>query len=238
MKFNVKLWALGLLLAGLGQPVLASSTVYTGDAKFLELSRKGRPKDVNRGGGKRTGCAQLMQGEQILTALVPTEGAGGLSATSTPTFWVYVPYVSGRPLPAVLAVRRWEGFQSQPFVKEPISLNRSGIVGLRLPQPIGAEAQASANVEPGLLEWSLTVMCDRSRPERNPFVTGLVMVKPDGDLRSRLGALPLAERVAAYGRSGYWYDALSLVAEASNSEQKTQLLNLAGLKYLSAPAPK
>ena len=74
-------------------PSIAEDTAlrYTSDPTFSALSRKGTPKDITRGGGKR-GCLDLARvSGEVLTAVIPQDGGGGLSATATPTFWVYLP---------------------------------------------------------------------------------------------------------------------------------------------------
>jgi hypothetical protein len=198
---------------------------YTPDPTFSALSRKGTPKDITRGGGKR-GCLDLarVSGES-LTAVVPQDG-GGLSATPNPTFWVYVPYGvdNGTPLSGVLSLRQTDSFKSTPIQKVSITLpGKPGLVSLQLPVPIA---------NPGLLAWTLTVICDAENPARNPFVTGLVMIRSNPELLQRLGGLSREERVMEYARSGYWYDALPIVMGSDDNVAKKQLMESVGLKAI------
>jgi Domain of Unknown Function (DUF928) len=197
---------------------------YTSDPTFSALSRKGTPKDIMRGGGKR-GCLDLarVSGEG-LTAVIPQDDGGGLSATPNPTFWVYVPYAvdNGTPLSAVLSLRQTDSFKSAPIQKVPITLpGKPGLVSLKLPVPIA---------QPGLLAWTLTIICDAENPARNPFVTGLVMIRSNPQLLQRLGGLSRGERVMEYARSGYWYDALAIVMGTDEDLARQQLLESVGLK--------
>jgi Domain of Unknown Function (DUF928) len=198
---------------------------YTSDPTFSALSRKGTPKDIMRGGGKR-GCLDLarVSGEG-LTAVIPQDG-GGLSATPNPTFWVYVPYAveNSTPLSAVLSLRPTDSFKSAPIQKVPITLpGKPGLVSLKLPVPI---------VQPGLLAWTLTIICDAENPARNPFVTGLVMIRSNPKLLQRLGGLSRGERVMEYARSGYWYDALAIVMGTDEDLARQQLMESVGLKTM------
>jgi hypothetical protein len=216
---------IGTLLLLTSTSIAENSAIrYTSDPTFSALSRKGTPKDITRGGGKR-GCLDLarVSGES-LTAVVPQDGAGGLSATPNPTFWVYVPYGvdNGTPLSGVLSLRQTDSFKSAPLQKVPITLQgKPGLVSLKLPVPIA---------NPGLLAWTLTVVCDAENPARNPFVTGLVMIRSNPELLQRLGGLSRGERVMEYARSGYWYDALALVMGTNDNVAKQQLMESVGLK--------
>jgi hypothetical protein len=177
---------------------------YTSDPTFSALSRKGTPKDITRGGGKR----------------------GGLSTTPNPTFWVYVPYEvdNGTPLPAVLSLRQTDSFKSAPIQKVTITLpGKPGLVSLKLPVPIA---------NPGLLAWTLTVVCDAENPARNPFVTGLVMIRANPEFLQRLGGLSRGEQVMEYARSGYWYDALAIVMGSDDNVARQQLMESVGLKAM------
>ncbi len=206
------------------QPVLAQSTAlqYLPDSTFSALSRKGTPRDIIRGGGKR-GCLNLATAntEKRLQAIVPQAGGGGLSVASRPTFWIQTPYVADRSIAAVLSIRKADSFAAQPFQKVLFQLPaQAGIVGVQLPQAI---------TERGLLAWTLTVVCDAENPARNPFVSGLIMVKPNNELLKRLASLSKQERVVEFMRSGYWYDALTLVAPDGNAARQ-ELMKSVGLQ--------
>ena len=92
-------------------------------------------------------------------------------------------------------MRLTDSFRSAPFIKVPVILPaQPGLVGLKLPAQIDRA---------GIFAWTLTVVCDEENLARNPFVSGLVMVKPNPEL---------LQRIVELARSGYWYDALDLVA--------------------------
>ncbi|PSB56410.1 DUF928 domain-containing protein, partial [Chamaesiphon polymorphus] len=183
---------------------IAAPLKYVPDPTFSVLSRKGTPKDITYGGGKRSICLTRANPERGLRAIVPTEDVGGLSATTKPTFWIYQPYISQTPLAGVLSVRVADSYRSQPFIKVPVTLPaQTGLVRLQLPRSID---------RPGMLAWTLTIVCDEISLSRNPFVSGLVMVKPNPELLQRVAGLSQSERAVEFARAGYWYDALDLVA--------------------------
>jgi Domain of Unknown Function (DUF928) len=214
--------AVTILLTGQQLAVQAAPLVYLPDSTFSVLSRKGTPKDITNGGGKRSICPNLtkLDRDLVLTPIVPRDTFGGLSATANPTFWVYYPYTTDKPLSGVLSIRSTDSFRSPPSQQVPVTLpTQPGYVKLKLPESIFVPfakrlvpRRGSANVDRGMLAWTLTVVCDRENRSRNPFVSGLVMVKPNVQLLERVGKLPQPEQAAEFARWGYWYDALDLVA--------------------------
>jgi Domain of Unknown Function (DUF928) len=206
--------AVTILLTEQQLAVQAAPLVYLPDSNFSVLSRKGTPKDITDGGGKRSICPNLtkLDRDRVLTPIVPSDTFGGLSATANPTFWVYYPYTTDKPLSGVLSIRSTDSFRSQPSQQVPVTLpTQPGYVKLKLPESIVVRG-ASLEENRGMLAWTLTVVCDRKNRSRNPFVSGLVMVKPNVQLLERVGKLPQPEQAAEFARSGYWYDALDLVA--------------------------
>jgi Domain of Unknown Function (DUF928) len=193
------------------QPVMAQETAlhYIPDPTFAALSKKGTPKDIMRGGGKR-GCLNLKMADttQGLKAIVPPQEGGGLSISASPTFWVQNPYMAEHSITAVLSIRKAGSFAAQPLQKVQVKLpTQPGLVGVKLPKTI---------TEQGLLAWTLTVVCDAENSARNPFVSGLVMIKPNADLSKRIAGLSKKDQAMEFMRSGYWYDALSLIEQHEN----------------------
>ncbi|WP_373544422.1 DUF928 domain-containing protein [Chamaesiphon sp.] len=214
-------------------PQLSAQTTplkYVPDPTFSVLSRKGTPKDITYGGGKRSVCLTRANPVRGLTAILPPADFGGLSATANPTFWVYLPYATERPLTGVLSVRLTDSFRSAPFVKVPISLpSQPGLVRLRLPASL-VGVTSPFERQPTMLAWTLTVVCDEENLSRNPFVGGLVMVKPNPELLQRIADLAQSERIVELARSGYWYDALDLVASSDGGIGVQRLMESAGWK--------
>ena len=193
-----------LLLSGQQLSAQTAPLKYVPDPTFSVLSRRGTPKDITYGGGKRSVCLNRANPDRGLTAILPPADFGGLSATTNPTFWVYLPYATERSLTGALSVRLTDSFRSAPFIKVPVILPaQPGLVGLKLPAQIDRA---------GIFAWTLTVVCDEENLARNPFVSGLVMVKPNPELLQRIAGSTQPERIVELARSGYWYDALDLVA--------------------------
>jgi hypothetical protein len=221
----VSLAVLMLVLAGRSLSARAAPLKYLPDPTFSVLSRKGTPKDISQGGGKRGVCL-TSSAARSLSAIVPPTDFGGLSTTVDPTFWVYLPYTSDTPISGVLSIRVADSFRSLPVQKVPVTLpSQPGLMKLKLPVSIAPDR---------MLAWTLTVVCDAENPSRNPFVSGLVMVKPNPELFQRVAGLTRQERVAEFARSGYWYDALDLVAGTDGESGVQRLLESAGWTAISS----
>jgi hypothetical protein len=202
-------------LIGRALPAQAAPLKYLADPTFSALSRKGTPKDISQGGGKR-GICMTNANSRPLSAIVPPADFGGLSATVSPTFWVYLPYASDTPISGVLSIRTTDNWQAEPFQKVPVTLpSQPGLVKFKLPVAIDSNQ---------LFAWTLTVVCDAEHPSRNPFVGGMVLAKPNPELLQRIAGLTPPERVAEFARSGYWYDALDLLAGIDGEAGARQLM--------------
>ena len=215
-----------------GSQLLAQTTQlkYVTDPTFSALSRKGTPKDIIHGGGKRGACLTRSNLDRGLTAILPPNEYGGLSATTTPTFWVYLPYVTETKISGVLSIRAVDSFSSEPFQQVPVALpSQPGLVRLKLPISI-------ANRQ--IFAWTLTVVCDEQNRSRNPFISGLVMVQPNPELLHRLAGRPKSEQVVEFARSGYWYDALELLADTDGEQGVQQLIESTGVKLPRSDADR
>jgi Domain of Unknown Function (DUF928) len=213
--------SLATLLLPAGQQLIVSAAPlkYLPDPIFSALSRKGTPKDISQGGGKRTVCLTRANPDRGLAAIVPPAGYGGLSTSANPAFWVYLPYATDRSISGVLSVRVADSFRSEPFIKVPVVLpSQPGLVRLKLPTAIDRS---------GLLAWTLTVVCDEENPSRNPFISGLVMVKTNPELVGQVAGLSPSVRVVEFARFGYWYDALDLVARTDGEVGVQRLMQSA-----------
>lgn len=158
-----------------------------------------------------------------LTALVPSEQFG-LTWAEHPTFWVYLPKTSARQMVlSVKAAGNQPHFQSfLPITKE------AGIVGIPLPTN-------SPPLEVGKsYQWAVVLLCgDRPSPN-DPFVTAWVeRVAPSPGISNSQDALATA---ASYGEQGIWYDALTTLASAQQSQINKPELTKIWIDFLAQPS--
>ncbi|MEH2084321.1 MAG: DUF928 domain-containing protein [Nostoc sp.] len=201
------------------------------------------PDDINApgnrvGGGKR-GCEsmdkQLATSKQKqLTALVPVyqfpnaELVFGLTTTSHPTFWFYVPY----HVATVSAEFVLQNEAGETIYQSPISLSGTpGVVRFSLPS-------TTSPLEIGKrYRWYFNTYCNL---QQSPvFVNGWVKrVEQNSVLKSQLETATPKQRVALYATNGIWYDSLTALAELHRLDPKhsnwASMLQAVGLNSIAS----
>ncbi|MBD2519502.1 DUF928 domain-containing protein [Nostoc sp. FACHB-973] len=195
------------------------------------------PDDIdapgNRSAGGKRGCEIIGNQsagvkEKQLTALVPvyeqkdSAFVWGLTTTSHPTLWFYVPY-----LPKVNAEFALQDETRKIVYQTPISLSGTpGIVSISLPS-------TTPLLEIGKrYHWYLNIYC---QPQQPPiFIHGWIQKKAlNSAVQNLVEKATPQKRVTIYANNGYWYDALTTAAELRRQDPKntewTNLLQTVGL---------
>jgi Domain of Unknown Function (DUF928) len=228
--------ALVLMLAVAPESASAQSgnpaTNFLGDvinrvrSVFVPPRSLGTPTGRPYGGtGRGKQCPSV---EQSLVALVPSlpmeteasELSGGRAIAPTsvwgktvepnPTLWFYVPYSDS------------DGFKSakfmlldtdkHPVLSQPVSVTFSGtpgIIGFRIPYTLEVNQ---------LYNWYFSIVCDASRPSRNPGVRGWIQrVEPGAELVTAVEQVAPSRKYLIYAENGIWYDT---VTELTKNRQR------------------
>ena len=173
------------------------------------------PPSKRSAAGARGRCDQAINSsagakeeEQQLTALVPVymarnaEMVLGLTTSSHPTFWFYVPFSKKLPGEFVL-----QNDTDDTIYQRPISLSGTpGVVSVSLPSTAPALQVGKK------YHWYFNIFC---QPEQPPaFVEGWVKRSPlNPALKSKLSNQSIPKRANLYAANGIWYDALTTVAK-------------------------
>jgi hypothetical protein len=192
----------------------------------------------NRVGGGKRGCGNINQQlttskQKGLTALVPVyqfpnaELVLGLTTTSHPTFWFYVPDVTIVSADFVL-----QNEAEETIYQSPISLSRTpGIISLPLPSK-------APSLEIGKrYHWYFNIYCNQ---EQSPiFVSGWIKrIELNPVLKSQLENATLKQRVTLYAANGIWYESLSTSAELRRINPKhadwTRILQAVSLNDIAS----
>lgn len=196
------------------------------------------PPDIGASGqrteGASRGCEDMenLPKEKLLTALVPVYGppdselVWGVTTTSHPTFWFYVPYSPKLKSDFVL-----QNEAEQTIYQTAVTLSGTpGVVRVSLPS-------TAPPLEIGnRYHWYFSIYC---QPEQPPvFVDGWIQRNSlNPTLKSRLEKATQRERVALYAANGIWYEALSVAAERRHTEPKDSdwvaLLRAVGLDVIA-----
>lgn len=209
------------------KPVIAQHSTFNSSGQFNQLlifNTPPPPDDINApssrvGGGKR-GCEnmdKLLTGSEKkqLTALVPFYGskdsglALGLTTSSHPTFWFYVPYS-----PTLMAEFVLQDEAGHSVYRTTASLSRTpGIVSLSLP-PTASPLEIDKRYH-----WYFNIYCNPQQPP--VFVDGWIQRKElNPALKSQLETAKPKQRVSLFAAQGIWYEALTAAAELRSTTLK------------------
>lgn len=187
-----------------------------------------RVPDMTVGGGRRNGGMCDSSGEvaslgienktidKTLVPLLPSSKLG-FTASSHPSFMVYVPQTSAKALEFTFYNDEEEGiYQAEVNVDK-----TPGIVTINLPKS-----------EPGLeinkdYRFVVSIICQQSGPQ-NPFVEGLVRrISPNSKFKNQLNQPKSLEQVMLFSQSGYWFEAVANLAELKLSQPNNSEVNTA-----------
>ncbi|KAF3888243.1 MULTISPECIES: DUF928 domain-containing protein [Nostocales] len=234
---NIRLLLLSLSTALL----LQSSVILNGITPAFALKVKFEPPKsepapkITIGGGRRDNGTcdgqsnttnSRMTGANTaekLTALLPSTHLG-LTLTSHPTFLVYVPKTSAKVLEFTLEDEAGEGiYQTKINLK-----GVPGIVSFSLPK-----------TEPALevgkdYRWVVSIICQQTGPT-NPFIEGLVRRSPvNATLTNRINKAKPLEQIVLYSQSGYWFEALTNLANLRLSQPQNREIKTAWNELLES----
>ncbi|MEO1297140.1 MAG: DUF928 domain-containing protein [Cyanobacteria bacterium J06636_16] len=209
------------------RPPIARDTMMIGGLTLPESARAYTPPSDSRipdsdhtGGGVR-GCG----GE--LAALAPRLYHSGQTLSPRPTFVWYVLQEEPQPLELHLYRYKTDGALEEVFIKD-IGQSAQGYMAYSLPSD-----QADLAVGETYL-WQVMLYCDESLEEVDSWSTAdIEVVAPSPELTAGLPDAPL-QRAETYAQSGYWYDAIATVYDATSPAAKafrqSLLLDLADLE--------
>ena len=229
---NFKSWfglvmVLNLILLGLANPANAE-----------RRQRKTRSLDFGlpthrRDGGTRGGCASNTE-SQKLVALIPQENVG-INASISPKLFFYVPKVEDKSTLEFVMRNEEDNLMYEAF----LLTEGSGIMSIEVP----AEVTSKMLKEDENYHWYLSMICDAEQRSRDIVVEGWMRQETiDVATQKELKAATVVEKAEVYREQGFWFDALSVLAENSDSlkEQSTihqkwsEMLSSVGLKNLAA----
>lgn len=182
-------------------------------------SRKGEraPKTAVGGGRRNNGMCESGVADSIgvksqtvdktLVPLLPSSKLG-FTASSHPSFMVYVPATSAKALEFTLENEEGEGiYQTE------VNIDKApGIVSFTLPQ---TEAALEKDKD---YRFIVSMICQQAGP-KNPFAEGLVRrISLDSALVNQLNKPQSLEQVILYSESGYWFEAIENLAALKRSQ--------------------
>ena len=209
----------------------SAAALLSGRVNFVPPVDDGTPEHT-AGAASRGRCP----GDVAHTVPLVPNGHYGLTVSSRPTFFAYVPQTSAQTVFFSLKDNDSHYHYQATF---PIA-EKVGVYPFTLPDTAPA-------LDPDrTYQWSFVLMCNgRLRPD-SPIASGFVRyVTPESAQLSQLAGRPLLDQAIAYGDAGVWYDMLTALAALRQShsdnssllENWESLLESAGIESEIATAP-
>lgn len=169
---------------------------------------QGAPRGRSQGGASRGNCEPY----QGLRAIVPSsEGrVWGLTASEHPTVWVYLP--SALTAETAIEFVLQDATDQELYRTQFTATVQPGLIRFAVPET----APAIELDKPYF--WTLVIYCNPVRPSDSVFVQGTVQRSTlTSEQQTLLAADPL-ERSRLYAEFGFWYDALTTLADLRQTD--------------------
>jgi hypothetical protein len=170
---------------------------------------QGAPSGRSQGGASRGNCEQY----QGLRAIVPSsEGrVWGLTASEHPTIWVYLP--SALTAETAIEFVLQDATDQELYRTQFTTDTQPGLIRLAVPETAPA-------IEPDKSYlWTLAIYCNPLQPSDSVFVQGNVQrSRLTPEQQSQLAAATTLERSRLYAALGFWYDALTTLADLRQTD--------------------
>ncbi|MDX2244753.1 MAG: DUF928 domain-containing protein [Leptolyngbyaceae cyanobacterium bins.302] len=204
-----------------------------------------------QGGGSRNDTQKVCPKPTVpLTALVPFKeeprqgyenssiiNVWGYTTAERPTFWVYVPYASATTIPAKFSIDTDEGKPSDETIYQtdvPLP-KQAGVVAISLPK-------SAPSLQPGKrYRWFFSLDCTppaatAASMERVYVEAVVIRENPTSALTSQLTGTPSLQNAIAFAQAGFWYDALTTLAQLRQQRPQDDTLLTAWKDLLSGVA--
>ncbi len=189
-----------------------------------------------RDGGSRDSLKNCLANaeNQNLMALIPDKTIG-INASATPKLFFYVPEVKNqRTLEFVL-----RNEQDELMYEAFLSTAGDGIMSVEIPRDVSSNLlQNDQNYH-----WYLSMICDRQQRSRDIVVEGWMRQESiDLATQEQLDFASSTEQAEVYNKQGFWYDALSVLAESKEGasdqpmvrQKWSEMLESVGLEELAS----
>ena len=178
----------------------------------------------SQGSGSR-GCRNQSVRENLVTLLMPSKEYVGQTLSGRPTFFWHLSQPVSVPMQFSLVEDKSGG---KTVLKQQIDSPQPGIIQVEIPQN-------QPELVPGrLYRWNITLLCNANRPSENVFLQSWIeRVSATPTLKQQLAGATsnrnstpqqLRDRASVYARSGLWYDAITTLSDALNTNPQNTLV--------------
>ena len=204
---------LNFVLLGLAHPATAEKS--TGESQAVNPNY-GLPTH-RRDGGSRNGnsCVADVENDNLV-ALIP-EKTLGFNASTSPKLFFYVPPVSNQKTLEFVLRNEQDELLYEAF----LTTEGQGIMSVEVPADIYAnQLETEQNYH-----WYLSMICNPQQRSRDIVVEGWMRQEAfDLSTKQELDSADTLEKAELYNQHGFWYDAVSVLAESHNSEEDRPMI--------------
>ena len=212
-----------VIVSGLPSRLLAQSSSMKISLEFPPSNERGAPEVTTGGGSRGNSCIET--GEIPLTPLMPTRTNVGITATTNPVLYWYVPQNTAKSGEFVVKDDLGNDVYFASFKLPPTA----GIVKLRIPK------NASLKTDRDYL-WTLSLVCDPQNRLRDRSVRGVLQpTEIDLSLKLQLAGKTPLEQAQFYAQQRIWHDTLDIIAQLSteNPAEWEELLKSINLEKIA-----
>ena len=181
------------------------------------ISDFGLPTHRRDGGsrGSRDRCVANAENQNLM-ALIP-EQTVGINASTSPKLFFYVPGVKNQRILEFILRNEQDELMYEAF----LSTEGDGIMTVEIPEDVSSNLlHTDQNYH-----WYLSLICDRQQRSRDIVVEGWMRQESiDTATQKQLDIASSPEQAAVYHEQGFWYDALSVLAESPDSSEEKPLV--------------
>ncbi|BAZ16734.1 hypothetical protein NIES4071_86120 [Calothrix sp. NIES-4071] len=205
------------------------------------------PPNIGTVSGRRTGMGSRDSCSATatqLTALVPSQSApaskqtstsekevvGGLTTSSRPKFWFYVPYTSSVPSPNSNAQFTLQDNEGNEVYRNQVALPlKPSVINVTLPSNVTLQVDKP-------YQWFFKIRCTQQAASIPIYVEGSIQrVNLHPNIASQLEAATPQQKAVIYAANGIWFDSINILAQlrSSNEADWQSLLQSVGLSNVS-----
>ena len=219
---------LNIILVSLAAPASAEITAQNDSSDY------GLPTHRRDGGSRGGNDTCVRDSSSSLVALIPEETVG-INASASPKLFFYVPKVKEQK--TLEFVLRNE--QDELIYEAFLTTEGEGIISIDVP----ADVQASLDKKEQNYHWYLSMICNSKQRSRDIVVEGWMRQSAvDVAIKKELDNIDSVAQAELYHEQGFWFDALSVLADNHQSEAEqpvirakwSELLESVGLEDVAA----
>jgi len=219
---------LNLILLGLANPANAERR-----QEKTKVSDFGLPTHRRDGGSRGNKCVANAESQNLM-ALIPQKNVG-VNASASPKLFFYVPEMKNQSTLEFVLRNEEDRLMYEAF----LTTEGNGIMSVEVPVDVSSNLlEADQNYH-----WYLSMICDVEQRSRDIVVEGWMRQEAiDTATQQQLNTANSVEKAEVYREQGFWFDALSALAEQQDSsgeqavarQKWSEMLSSIGLQDLAS----